>query len=547
MRKLGSVLLCVSLLVIFGCKISGTIEKDGSGIGGIPVILSGSADKTVFTDNDGTYVFDYLWPGTYTISPDECKTSPESIVIIKSQVLGDEEGVDFILQDTAPLSHFDLRDIDGVTPVKDQKGGTCWTHATMSAIEGNMLINGVWEDAGETGLPDLAEYHLDWWNGFNTHNNDDLSPPNGSGLFVHFGGDYRVSAAYTSRGEGVVRDVDGQSFWFPPERSDPGYHQFYVRDIEWFQAGQDLSNIDAIKENIMDHGIMGTCICSESSFINSNFVHYQPPENDMEPNHAISIVGWNDYKVTQAPERGAWLCKNSWGTIKQIDGYFWISYYDKYAGKHPEMGAVSFKGVEPLTYDTFYYHDFHGWRDTKTDCTEAFNAFTATDSEYLVAVSFFTATDNVNYTVTLFDTFENNQLSDPLTSVNGSLERTGFHTVDLNETVALTEGDDFYIYLSLSNGGQPFDRTSVVPVLLGGESDPNFYYQQNRKWLDVHNYDDFNADDSKTLVESSASPGQSFYREGSQWLDLYDDDGIAPYTGTANFCIKGLAVEEAIY
>ena len=416
--------------------------------------------------------------------------------------------------------YFDLRNVNGtsyVTSIKHQSGGTCWCHATMAALEGNLLVTGKWNELGINEEPNLAEYHLDWWNGFNKFYNGDLRNPKRNGLEVHYGGDYRVASAYLTR-EGAVYSPDANDDteydynWFenPPEHFSEDYIRFYPRHIEWYSAGENLENINLIKRKIMEHGVMATCMCYSGAFIDErNYTHYQPPTDDTPPNHAVAIVGWDDNKLTQAPQPGAWLCKNSWGSGWGLNGYFWISYYDKWCGKHPEMGAVSFYDVEPLRYEYIYYYDYHGWRDTMENCKEAFNAFKASSNFLLEAVSFYTAVDNVEYKFKVYDEFENGKLKYLLAEKSGVINYTGYHTIDLDEPIAFPEGDDFYVYLWLSDGGQPIDCTSEVPVLLGT-------LQRG------------------TVVKSTAHFGESYLRISNRWMDLHF---IKP---SANFCIKAL-------
>ncbi|MGA1793359.1 MAG: OmpL47-type beta-barrel domain-containing protein [Thermoplasmatota archaeon] len=414
-------------------------------------------------------------------------------------------------------SRFDLREYNGenyVSSVKIQNGGTCWTHGTMAAMESNLMVTGLWEAVeGNRTEPNLAEYHLDWWNGFNNFTNFDRDPPGDSGIWVHYGGDYRVAAAYLSRGDGAVRDRDGQNFDDPPELSLPNYHRYYPMHVEWYTMDDELNGIDDIKRAVMEHGSVGTSLLADPRLRDDTHAHYQPPWDNRDPNHSVAIIGWDDSKTTPAPLAGAWLIKNSWGSEWGDKGYFWISYYDKWACKHPELGAVSFRNVSYLAFDSAYFHDYHGWRDTWTNSTEAFNSYVAERNEQMKGVSFYTTDEGVTARVEIYDDFEDGELAKLLWTGSSYYERIGLHTIMFDEPLELIEGNDFHILLNVSGGGIAYDRTSQVPLLL----DPPTREPGYESW-----------------VTSLSAPNQSFFKNGTRWSDLYY------INESSNFCIKGL-------
>ncbi|HYV36310.1 MAG TPA: lectin like domain-containing protein, partial [Gemmataceae bacterium] len=439
---------------------------------------------------------------------------------------------------------YDLRTVNAVTPIKKQSGGTCWTHGTMASIESHLLLSGTWQKLGMTGIPKCSEYHLDWWNGFNKEFNEDTKDT-ARGMTVHQGGDYKVAAAYISRGDGVVILPEGvaQTGWYSkkPEKTDPAYKKLYVRDVEFFTMGNNLEGIELIKKQVMKYGAMGTANAHGRN--NKDNIHYQPIDSAGDPNHSIAIIGWDDNKYykeapaagdlgkTRAPKPGAWLIKNSHGETAGEKGYHWISYYDKHSARHPEMGAVTFRNIEWLTYDHIYYHDAHGWRDTLSQVSKGFNAFKATGRETMKAVSFYTSVHNVNYTLEVFRKFENGQLSDKVVSQTGSIPFTGYHTVDLQAPVKLKENDMFYVCVTLSNGGHAIDRTSNIPVLLDDQQPPPDQkggvqpppdQKKNDQPPPKKGMQGGGKGGGKPIVISTAKPGESFYHDGKEWKDLYD-------------------------
>ena len=498
---------------------------------------------------------------------------------------------------------FDLRDYYGdgttdyTTAVRQQFWGTCWIYGTTAAMESNLMMTGNWSAAGMDAEADLAEYHLDKFNGFTRKgmeedeipakswytgqgppfpgsNTDEPLSSRTHGLIVHLGGDYRIATAYLTN-HGAINETAGTEVSannYPDRRIEFGYSDadgiprfddeyvyFMPRHVEWHTlSGTDEQKRLRIKEALVAHGSVGTCMYSSGGFY-ADGSHYQPPEDVNQPNHAIAIIGWDDNKPTQADSPGAWLCRNSWGATwgEYNNGHFWISYYDKHTARHVEMGGVTFRQVEKVSFSTIYSHSLHGWQyDTGSDpdVTGAANRFVASRDERLKSVGFYSLAEDVSFTVRIHKA---GLAGAAVSEIVGMAARPGFHMVDIEQVIGLSEGEVFFIAVEVDKGGYAFDASFVVHTAMGPTSQPPPDISQTESIGEgFYKFDAAGGSmamgtitDPPYDVYSAAGADESFYRNpAAQWLDFAGYDAHNRVNtewddNSWNFAITGYAEE----
>jgi uncharacterized protein YjdB len=285
---------------------------------------------------------------------------------------------------------------------------------------------------------------------------------------------------------------------------DDAYH---MQNAYWINM---TDGKDYIKTMIKNYGAVATSYYHSATYYNSTSYAYY--KNDgYNSNHAIIIVGWDDnfdkanFKSTPS-SNGAWLVRNSWGTSFGDSGYFWISYEDNAFTNSTYSKAFVFDFEATDNYDHNYQYDGscgYSWSDVSSGGSIA-NIFTASGNsagaEQIDAVSFALYGVNVNYSIQIYKDITDQ--TDPTSGTAvfatpkvGSTTFTGYYTVPLDETVAISEGEKF----------------SVVVTLTKSNGNAISYFRdetyQNSNWI---------------KFTSATSAGQSFekFSSSGSWSDL---------------------------
>ena len=365
---------------------------------------------------------------------------------------------------------YDLRNTGGVTSVKDQGYcGSCWTFATMASIESRWLIDG-------RGYFDLSEDNL------NTCHIPFLWEPCA-------GGNAYLSAAYLVRGSGPIAESDdpysdGNTTVDCPVGLVP---QGFITSA-WFLPTTDP---ELIKNHIVQYGALATNMYWDaSSYNSSNFTYYYSGTSGTT-NHAVTLVGWDDNKVT-AGGTGAWIIKNSWGPAWGENGYFYIAYQD--------VEVNSTLALFP------HYADYHlndkvttysesGWVGSSvglgSNSADALVKFVTDNPLQLNRIGTYTAYPGTVVSIEIYDDFDG---SASLTGFLGSIPAqtclfTGYYSFDLPVPLNISEGNDYYVKINYQtpdyNYPIPFEEVISGfsnPVISTGEFWAKKY---NRIWLDL--------------------------------------------------------------
>ena len=321
---------------------------------------------------------------------------------------------------------FDLRDWGWVSPVKDQGNrGACWTFGTTSALESVLIryANATYtfsENNLQNTMLKYSKYGM----------SDTVE-----------GGNIYTAEYYYSSWLGVspaeYDPYDELGKISPLIATDDDIH---IKDIVLIEQRNNSTDNDCLKWALIKFGAISSNYYHDfnPAYYNETTYGYYNYEIDAA-NHAICIVGWDDTYpkenfVVTPPGDGAFIIKNSWGTVWGNEGYFYISYYDlSLAFFAPSM---TFDLKNNNNYDKLYQHEI-SYCDSSNH-TYSMNKYVADENLLIAAVGAFNYC-NSNYDFSILVNGEKRY------EQNGTYDYSGYVTVELDECIPVMKGDEFAV------------------------------------------------------------------------------------------------------
>ncbi len=437
------------------------------------------------------------------------------------------------------------------TTVKNQDPwGSCWAFGALSSLESSQL-NGS-SGSSEASSPDYSERQLAWF-AYETQTADSVkvsaadSDQAGEGSTysesgrLDKGGNMPQAVSLLAAWQGAAKEDDvpyqneagntSKTGIWKVEADKRNLSAVHLQDADFLGSPAAFDKYDNtglpaadaayiynsaatedIKTALMNSGAVAIAYYADQSipggdqngeyFNYTNYCQYVDVlSSSTVQNHGVSIVGWDDdyastnFKEGRQPEgNGAWLVKNSWGSDWGLNGYFWLSYYDRTIDQ-----VTSYHGEGTDNYDNNYQYDYLGLasamqfqpHDQEVGIA---NVFTAKGSEEIQAVSAVTLVPGSAVSVKIYKIPAGMDGPVPsgaqlIAEKTETITYGGYHTIKLDAPAAIGAGEKF----------------SVVEVIKGGDG----------KWYTPA---EIGADSlNQTAV---CNKGESFLVSGSDFMDM---------------------------
>ncbi|MDR1563469.1 MAG: Ig-like domain-containing protein [Oscillospiraceae bacterium] len=398
---------------------------------------------------------------------------------------------------------YDPRESDSVTHIKD--AGTrniSWAYAAVGALESYLLKNGLDSSSysenfynyrtaenafGDAVNPSHTRRQLDSF-GYNTWTLSKI-PLNQMTNWVGPVPDSDFSDLIT--GPIAPADLEIPAAWHVQSYTELPKYKFTSEDDGIIPLAVQTARVAEIKSLVQETGavITATIDPDKTSFAKpSTYSSYTPNTSDgyIYPDLYVDIIGWDDtfpktsFKVT-APADGAFIVKASKGSEWYDQGYFYISYYDRYLADTKGFAITSVESAS--NYDRIYTNT-HAEVDSTLgflapDKSYASSVYTAnvypvvqapiTQNQFIKAVGLTTAQYDTAYEIYVNPNNSTLSSASLLLVASGTIANPGYTTVEFDEVLISALAQKFAVVVKYAVAADrvavPIESTDITPAI----------------------------------------------------------------------------------
>ena len=387
---------------------------------------------------------------------------------------------------------YDLRDYNRVPEIRNQNPwNTCWAFASLASLESTFL--NLYPDYQDI---DLSEMFIAYFAYGDKRPGKSYYLYNSEADILNQGGNYNQAAALLAR-LGTVNESTLRYSRTTIKKLPEEYEKAAIRLKDVYELGTLSGNeiIQAVKNLIINNGAVYAAYYSDNDGyydIYSSYFNNQTDDegNPLTPNHAISIIGWDDsyprysFSPVKPAKSGAWLVRNSWGSGWLYNrGYFWMS-YEQFI-----TDAVIFIADKSSKYIKHYGHDDLG-RISGIYINWSASIFkNESDDEILQYTGFNAIDNNTDYEIYIYD-LGTEKPSSPIEGVllasrDNYTPYKGYHTEDFSQENIRLKGGHYFSVVMKTNTGIGTEATYENNVIVNPEE--SYYSSDGLTWSDLYN------------------------------------------------------------